>query len=95
MPPQFYILQTLSEILSSPRNTADERSKVETLARGLFGRQVINPLPGPGRGVLVYEGDETRGGSKGRRHRIKFSVNEAKVSRFVRRWVFLEANCPT
>lgn len=73
MPPQFYILSTLADILQGSVNAADHRERVETLSRGLFGRMVINPRrlgeDQDGRTILTYEGDETRGGSKGRLHR--------------------------
>jgi len=73
MPPQYYILSTLADILHGSVNTPDHREKVETLSRGLFGRMVINPQrlgeDQDGRTILTYEGDETRGGSKGRLHR--------------------------
>ena len=73
MPPQYYILSTLADILQGSVNAPDHREKVRTLSRGLFGRMVINPLrlgeDQDGRTILTYEGDETRGGSKGRLHR--------------------------
>ncbi|KAJ6502100.1 hypothetical protein C8R45DRAFT_1091997 [Mycena sanguinolenta] len=75
MPPQFYIVYTLASILRGGVTTADQRARVEELARGAFGKMVINPqrLPGPpdeqGRTVLTYEGDHTRGGPEGRLHR--------------------------
>jgi hypothetical protein len=53
---------------------------VETLSRGLFGRMLVNPRmvsdPGGERGrfVLTFEGDETRGGSKGRLHRVSLKL---------------------
>jgi hypothetical protein len=75
MPPQYYILATLSEILQGRKNTPEQRNKIEILSRGLFGGMVINPkmlpeLDEEGRTILTYEGDETRGGSKGRFHRV-------------------------
>ncbi|OBZ69108.1 putative nudix hydrolase 7 [Grifola frondosa] len=50
------------------------RETVRSLSEGLFGRMVINPRALPevdpeGRTILTYEGDETRGGTKGRLHR--------------------------
>ncbi|TFK22791.1 hypothetical protein FA15DRAFT_671124 [Coprinopsis marcescibilis] len=73
MPPQFYILSTLAEILKGSVNTAEQRSKVQELSSGAFGRMVINPVGAgkddQGRQILTYEGDELRGGSKGRLHR--------------------------
>ncbi len=61
---------------------------MERLASGAFGRMDVNPVPltlipgqeaevkrvGKGWSCLVYEGDEARGGVKGRRHRslVKF-----------------------
>ncbi|THG98274.1 hypothetical protein EW145_g7455 [Phellinidium pouzarii] len=80
MPPQFYLLTTLNEIFSGAGaevSTAAQRQLVQRLAHSSFGQMVINPryLPGPegelpdGRRVLTYEGDESRGGKKGRLHR--------------------------
>ena len=74
-PPQFYILSTLSEALTGRQNTLAEREKVFALSQGSFGRMVIKPKPLPQEDgqkhfVLTFEGDETRGGSKGRRHRV-------------------------
>lgn len=66
MPPQFYLMTTLLE--------ANGRERVEELARGAFGRMVINPIitterDEEGRGMLLYEGDEKRGGKQGTLHR--------------------------
>ncbi|KAJ7217156.1 hypothetical protein GGX14DRAFT_602255 [Mycena pura] len=74
MPPQFYLVYTLASILRGGADTATLRGRVEALARGAFGRMVINPRRlGPpdeqGRVVLTYEGDHTRGGPEGRLHR--------------------------
>ncbi|KDQ61116.1 hypothetical protein JAAARDRAFT_32120 [Jaapia argillacea MUCL 33604] len=74
MPPQYYIVDTLSTILKGHENTQEQRDLVATLSSGLFGSMVINPEGLPkkddkGRTVLTYEGDETRGGKKGRLHR--------------------------
>lgn len=73
MPPQFYIMSTLADILQGAVNTPDQRKKVEILSRGNFGKMVINPRKlkedENGRSILTYEGDETRGGPKGRMHR--------------------------
>ncbi|KAG7448213.1 uncharacterized protein BT62DRAFT_930308 [Guyanagaster necrorhizus] len=76
MPPQFYILYTLASILRGNRNLPEQRDRIMQLSRGLFGRMVMNPrrlegsfTPGGSDGILTYEGDETRGGSKGRLHR--------------------------
>ncbi|KAI0636659.1 NUDIX hydrolase domain-like protein [Trametes polyzona] len=87
-PPQYYLLSTLASVLQGGKNTAEQRERVRTLSRGAFGQMVINPrtLPGhdvktAGYQVLTYEGDETRGGSPGRRHRSKvwFGPNGAAV----------------
>ncbi|KAJ3515737.1 hypothetical protein NLJ89_g1572 [Agrocybe chaxingu] len=73
MPPQYYILSTLADVLGGSSNTPDQRRKVEALSQGAFGRMLINPRrlaeDENGRTILTYEGDETRGGSKGRLHR--------------------------
>jgi len=81
MPPQFYILTTLVDILVGQENTHWQREQINTLSRGAFGRMVINPvimLEG-GRATMTYEGDETRGGSKGRLHRVSGVVNKAGI----------------
>lgn len=81
MPPQYYILSTLADILQGPHNTSDQRRKVQTLSQGLFGRMVINPVrvgeDHSGRAILAYEGDELRGGTKGRLHRTLVKFNGA------------------
>ncbi|KAF8205753.1 NUDIX hydrolase domain-like protein [Mycena galopus ATCC 62051] len=79
MPPQFYIVQTLANILRGDTTTADQRARVEELARGAFGQM--------GRFVLTYEGDHTRGGPEGRLHRATVLsgkggiTNEIKLER--------------
>lgn len=78
MPPQYYILSTLADILKGTTNTAEQRDQVKKLSQGAFGKLVINPLgvgrTDDGRTILAYEGDETRGGVRGRLHRglVKF-----------------------
>ncbi|TFK54645.1 hypothetical protein OE88DRAFT_1731961 [Heliocybe sulcata] len=74
MPPQFYLLTTLAQLLPGDLTTREQRERIYQLSRGAFGSMVIHPrgLPEPdseGRTILTYEGDETRGGSKGRLHR--------------------------
>ncbi|TFK42463.1 NUDIX hydrolase domain-like protein [Crucibulum laeve] len=85
MPPQYYILSTLVDILQGDVNTLEQRSRVETLSRGLFGRMVINPRPlhagnTEGYTILTYEGDETRGGSKGRLHRALVKAEKGGIT---------------
>ena len=86
MPPQHYILSTLADLLVGRQTTPQQRERVEQLSAGLFGRMVICPRAGKrdadGRTPLVYEGDEARGGPRGRLHRsvVLFSP-ETKVSR--------------
>ncbi|KIL65633.1 hypothetical protein M378DRAFT_76806 [Amanita muscaria Koide BX008] len=82
MPPQFYILSTLSEILSGNVNTEEQRNQITKLSSGAFGSLSICPKSlsvngGDGRTILTYEGDETRGGPPGRLHRalVKFDSN--------------------
>ena len=96
MPPQFYLISTLAEIMalpspSSPVALGEQQKLIKQLAFGAFGSMVINPrgLAQPSIStrnpqatgtssteaamkpmtVLTYEGDETRGGAKGRLHR--------------------------
>jgi hypothetical protein len=88
MPPQFYLLSTLADILQGPTNTLTQREKIQTLSRGLFGKMVITPRryykdddddDKTGRVILTYEGDETRGGSKGRLHRALVKMTKDGV----------------
>jgi len=73
MPPQHYILSTLVDILVGREATAQQRARVEQLSAGAFGRMVVCPRVGKvdasGRAPFVFEGDEARGGPKGRLHR--------------------------
>ncbi|KAF9052821.1 NUDIX domain-containing protein [Panaeolus papilionaceus] len=84
MPPQFYLLSTLADILQGSKNTPEQRSQVEKLSNGLFGRMIINPRPigqdSDGRTILTYEGDETRGGSVGRLHRALLKMQGGGAS---------------
>lgn len=87
MPPQYYLLSTLADVLSADATTIMERQRVRDLAQGAFGRMWINPraLPGKderGRTVLTYEGDETRGGSEGRLHRSLVRMGKRGVSAY-------------
>ncbi|KAH9981150.1 NUDIX hydrolase domain-like protein [Lactifluus volemus] len=72
-PPQHYILTTLADILVGCSATSRQRERVNQLSAGAFGRMVVHPRAGKkdasGRIPLVYEGDEERGGPKGRLHR--------------------------
>lgn len=73
-PPQYYILETLRTILTGSSSTESQRNTVQMLSRAAFGRMVINLkflLVNDGADeAFVYEGDELRGGSKGRLHRM-------------------------
>lgn len=84
-PPQFYLLATLAEFLDGASNTQEQRAKIAKLSEGTFGRMVINPRASKekdgGRTVFVYEGDETRGGPVGRRHRSLVTFGKGGVSR--------------
>jgi len=86
MPPQAYLLTTLAGVLQGRVNTPTQRARVEELSRGMFGRMVINPRPllakpdEDGRTILTYEGDETRGGSKGRLHRVIIKAGKGGIT---------------
>lgn len=73
-PPQYYILETLRPMLTGSSSTESQRNAIQTLSRTTFGQMVINPkLFRVNDGVdeaFVYEGDELRGGPKGRLHRM-------------------------
>jgi len=94
MPPQFYIITTIADILQGPRNTADQRALIDRLSRGAFGQMVLNPrLRKPegdnlvnGYSILTYEGDETRGGSKGRLHRAKLRITDGVSQKMLTVW---------
>ncbi|KAK2462251.1 hypothetical protein APHAL10511_005747 [Amanita phalloides] len=85
MPPQFYILSTLSDIFISNANTQKQRDHIEELSSGAFGRLSINPKPLPMKSgtngvILTYEGDETRGGPPGRLHRASVKFEKSGVT---------------
>ncbi|KIJ69165.1 hypothetical protein HYDPIDRAFT_36251 [Hydnomerulius pinastri MD-312] len=73
MPPQYYILETLRQMLPGDITTPEEREKIALLSRGPFGQLVINPMmyrdSALDKEFFVYEGDELRGGPSGRFHR--------------------------
>ena len=66
-------METLRPILTGSTNTESQRNAIQMLSRGAFGRMVINPTSFRVNGgvdeAFVYEGDELRGGPKGRLHR--------------------------
>lgn len=88
MPPQFYLLSTLASVIHGRATTPDQISRVRELSVGNFGKMAIHPGPHPGgraedqdgRTVLTFEGDETRGGSKGRLHRALVKFDKRGVS---------------
>ena len=89
MPPQYYILYTLSNLLSGRVNTQEQRDRVEDLSRGAFGNLSINPKvmkngeSKQDKVVQTYEGDETRGGPPGRLHRALVKFENAGVSEYL------------
>ncbi|KAJ4475690.1 hypothetical protein J3R30DRAFT_3501923 [Lentinula aciculospora] len=86
MPPQFYLLYTLSSILRSATSSFEERAAVRRLSSGQFGRMIINPrrLVQPQSSsdttTLTYEGDETRGGPPGRLHRAVVKIGKHGIT---------------
>ncbi|KIY50753.1 hypothetical protein FISHEDRAFT_71077 [Fistulina hepatica ATCC 64428] len=85
MPPQFYILHTLTEILTTRSSTPDQIVGVYSLSKGGFGSMSLNPRPLPaadenGYTVLTYEGDCTRGGPPERLHRALVKFGEGGQS---------------
>ncbi|KAI0064738.1 hypothetical protein BV25DRAFT_1800545 [Artomyces pyxidatus] len=84
MPPQYYLLTTLADILQGRVSDAAQRGRVETLAAGAFGRMVVGSgsLVGVGRKeevVLAYDDDEARGGPKGRLHRCVMRIGKQGI----------------
>jgi hypothetical protein len=76
MPPQYYILFTLADILRTPRNSVVQREQVRTLSAGAFGRMVVHPewmrgAQNEGRKTLVYEGDEVGKGGVRSYYRLR------------------------
>lgn len=72
-PPQYYILETLRQLLPGDASTPEEREKLIQLSQGPFGRLVIQPRPYydsvSSAKMFLYEGDELRGGPVGQLHR--------------------------
>lgn len=98
-PPQYYILETLRPILIGSSSTESQRNAVQMLSRTAFGRMVINPklfLVNDGVDeAFVYEGDELRGGPKGRLHRMVVERKGAPFSQMnLRRNFDLFTQCP-
>jgi len=85
MPPPVYILTTIRDIFVSFPDRATQRAKIQELSDGKFGKMVINPrrtdgnTNGHGNAVLTYQGDEARGGIKGRLHRSEVKVGDGGV----------------
>ena len=83
MPPQYYLISTLAEILSGGRNSEAQRTRVRQLSEGAFGRMVILPRQSKfegGRLLLAYEGDELVDGPSGARHRSIIKAGKGGVS---------------
>lgn len=92
MPPQYYLLSTLADILSGNRNSEAQRVRVRKLSEGPFGRMVVLPRQskiGDGRVMLAYEGDEFVGGEAGARHRSTITPGPGGVSSKPRKGVNL------
>ena len=86
MPPQYYLISTLAEILAGDQNSEAQRMRVRRLAEGAFGGMVILPRQskfGDGRGLLAYEGDELVDGPVGARHRSIIKLGPGGVSSVV------------
>jgi len=87
MPPQYYLLNVLAKVFGSHSDFKRNGELLRKISCGPFGERVFSPqiLQGVqldnGRQILTYEGDETRGGPKGARHRsnVKF-VKGGKVT---------------
>lgn len=84
MPPQVYLLSTIADVLTGHENTAAQRECIRALAEGAFGRMIVQPQPAPqkdeqGRTIFLYEGDEARGGAKGRLHRTLAKFHKSGV----------------
>lgn len=84
MPPQYYLLSTLGSILSGSITTSEQKNIISRLANGPFGQMSINPVLLPhkdesGYSVMTYEGDETRGGDPGARHRAVIHHEKGKL----------------
>ena len=80
--PQFYLIATLSEILTTAKMTTYQRARILELSNGLFGKMHLHPLElvieDPTKTVFTYEGDESRGGKPGCLHRNTVRFNEDK-----------------
>ena len=88
MPPQYYLISTLAQILSGDLNNEVQRTRVRQLAEGAFGGMVILPRQSKledGRLLLVYEGDELLNGPPGAKHRSIINSGIGGVS-FMVQW---------
>ena len=83
MPPQYYLINTLAEILTGDRNSEIQRARVREISEGAFGKMVILPRHSKledGRVVFAYVGDEVVGGPVGARHRTVMRPGPGGVS---------------
>lgn len=83
MPPQYYLISTLAEVLDGDRCSEAQRERVRQLSEGAFGKMVVVPRQvkiGDGRVVLAYGGDELAGGPVGARHRSVIKPGPGGVS---------------
>ena len=83
MPPQYYLISTLAEILTGDQNSEAQRMRVRRLAEGAFGTMVVLPRQsklGDGRLLFAYEGDELVDGPPGARHRSIIKPGPGGVS---------------
>ncbi len=92
--PQFYLIVTLSEILTTGILTSNQRERILELSNGLFGKMCLHPLElvieDKSKIVFTYEGDESRGGKPGCLHRNTVRFNEARSVRLlIRSYILL------
>jgi hypothetical protein len=78
MPPQFYLLTTLAELLQEHETAEHEIERISTLCNSTFGHAIIRPerftIVGEAKSFMAYEGDEVRGGPPGRKHRMHMEM---------------------
>ena len=84
MPPQYYLISTLAEIMSGEQSLSRaQRGRVRQLSEGVFGTMVVLPRTfkvGDGTVVFAYGGDELVGGPVGARHRSTIRPGPGGVS---------------
>jgi len=84
MPPQYYLISTLAEILYGHQSSEAQRTQVRQLSEGAFGRMVVLSQQSELEdGRILYEGGEPMESALGARHGLIAKLGPGGVSRIV------------